>query len=124
MTLAPAHHPDAAPSLAAAIGALLCTLLAALLGVAGRGAMRVRAGDLACDGLIAAGQPLLEAEWEPEVEWIAVPAPWRATQGAVRRYARVSQANAPCPRQPGAPVRAPPRSMHTPSLPSPPSSPR
>ncbi len=87
MTPPPALPRDAAPGLAAILGSLLCALLAALLGVA---RVRPRAGDDA--GVMAmvarcaaeAEEPLFE-EW---VEWIAVPAPWRATQGLWRYCAR------------------------------------
>ncbi len=112
MNPVPAHRPNAMPRIVAAIDALLCTLLAALLGAAGRGAVRARPRDLACGVLIAAGQPLFEAELEPEVEWVMVPAPWRATQGAVRTCGRIAQSNAPSPARPGTPVRAPP-ACHT-----------
>lgn len=87
MTRPPAPRPDVAPGILA-IGELLFALLAALLGLAraqpraaGSGAagvwvaISVRRADTASGAW--ADQP---EDWtlEPAVEWIAVPAPWRA----------------------------------------------
>ncbi|MCX7382733.1 MAG: hypothetical protein NT133_15245 [Alphaproteobacteria bacterium] len=84
MTRPPRHSPDAPPGIAAIIGALLCGLLAALL----RGG-RVRRDVRSLDGAMAsvleatraATEDFLSEEW---VEWVAVPAPWRAGQGRFR----------------------------------------
>ncbi len=83
MTRLPRNFPEAPPGLAAIIGALLCVLLAALL----RG-RRGRRDAISLDGTVAA---VLRAEadaaedlFEEWVEWVAVPAPWRAGQGRFR----------------------------------------
>ncbi len=77
---------------------MLCALLAALLGLA---VTRPRAmADAGTMGLVI--RTVADAEVAPVeewVEWIAVPAPWRAGQGVGRSCARVRGAGAPRPRQ-------------------------
>ncbi len=106
MTRLPAPPPIAAPGIAA-ICALLHALLAALLGV-DRPRARALAGVLDCALPLAAE---IDLESEPEVEWILVPAPWRAGRWWVKPRRGAHVAASPC--QPGpraARVRAPPYS--------------
>ncbi|MCX7383174.1 MAG: hypothetical protein NT133_17585, partial [Alphaproteobacteria bacterium] len=89
MTRAPKTAPDAVLGIHAVIGGMLCALLAALPDVA-----RVRPRAAAYTGVMevalrAAAE--IDIEVEPYVEWIAVPAPWRATQGAARRRGRAME---------------------------------
>ncbi len=71
-----------APGIAAILGGLLRVLLAALLG-------GVRGGRhaLAYTGVMEAAPEAEDLAYEPYVEWIAVPAPWRAGQG-IRLWCR------------------------------------
>ena len=91
MTRLPTPRPDAADSIAAMLGDLLFALLAALLGVARRRAL-ARAGgglDLGDDDVISAvlrAEAEAELFYEPWVEWIAVPAPWRNGRLLPRRH--------------------------------------
>ncbi len=91
MTRLPAPRPDAADSIATMLGDLLFALLAALLGVARRRALARAAGgfDLG-DGDVISAVLRAEAEaelfYEPWVEWIAVPAPWRNGRLLPRRH--------------------------------------
>ena len=89
MTRPPAPRPDATGSIAALIGVMLGALLAALFGMPRRGAMRVPAADLGYADVLG---PVLRAEaeaemsFEPWVEWVAVPAPWRNGRLLPRRH--------------------------------------
>ena len=91
MTRPPSHPQAAAPGIAAVLGGMLCALLAALLGSAGtRRPGNALSGAMA--GVLRAIQDADDAiDGEPEeyVEWIAVPAPWRAGQGHGPSCARI-----------------------------------
>ena len=94
--------PDDAPGMAAILGGLLLALLAALLGRA-----RARRHALAYTGVMAAAPEPDDLAYEPYVEWIAVPAPWRAGQGIGvfrRRPAWPWLAEPPVARMRGPPV--------------------
>lgn len=99
MTQPPAHSPHAAQDIAAVLGGMLCALLAALLGLVRFGGVGARAARP--DGYNGVMAGVLRAaadadfEAEPEVEWIAVPAPWRAGQGALRSCGRATDAPPP-----------------------------
>ncbi len=93
MTVPPTPRPDASGSIAAILGEMLWVLLAALLGVARRGgAGRARAcaaGDDAYSGvidLVLRAEAEAEFAYEPWVEWVAVPAPWRNGRLLPRRH--------------------------------------
>ena len=116
MTPPPAHRPDLPGSIAALLGGMLYALLAALLGVAGRGAVRMGVRDTRpqadeYEGVLAC---VLRAEadadftYEPWVEWVAVPAPWRNGRLLPRRHVarRVRRSGVrPVARMRGPPVR-------------------
>ena len=91
MNSPPSHPLNDAPGFAALLGAWLFALLAALLGVARRRAL-ARAGgglDLGDDDVISAvlrAEAEAELFYEPWVEWIAVPAPWRNGRLLPRRH--------------------------------------
>ncbi len=111
MTYPPAHRPDLPGSIAAMLGGMLCALLAALLGVARRRVVRARRMDAEFSDLLG---PVLRAEaeadftYEPWVEWVAVPAPWRNGRLLPRRHAakRVRRHGVrPLARMRGPPVR-------------------
>ncbi|MCX7383792.1 MAG: hypothetical protein NT133_20775 [Alphaproteobacteria bacterium] len=81
MSTPPLHRPHACAEdrIAALLGGMLWALLAALLG----GARRRRAADAAMEQrgvTVVVLRALADAEAiaEPYVEWVAVPAPWRA----------------------------------------------
>ncbi|MCX7384030.1 MAG: hypothetical protein NT133_22010 [Alphaproteobacteria bacterium] len=103
MTRPPPHPLDDAPGIAAILGGMLFALLAALLGGA-----RARRRALAVTGVMAA-VPLepVELDYEPWVEWVAVPAPWRACQGIGRSCPRLHGPTGPCGAMQTA-VRGPP----------------
>ena len=82
MTRLPRHSPDATPGIAAIIGALLCVLLAALFG--GRRRRDGRSLDGTIAAVLRAEEEAAEDLFEEWVEWVAVPAPWRAGQGRFR----------------------------------------
>ena len=86
MTRPPSHPPCAAPGIVAVIGDMLCVLLAALLGVAGARPRAVALPGVMVGVLRAAAEA--DMAMEPEVEWVAVPAPWRAGQGWGAKCAR------------------------------------
>ena len=88
MSPAPTHPPDAARDIAAFIGGMLWALLAALLG---RARARPREdGYLGVMALVERAALAAEIETPCWEEWVAVPAPWRATQGVrLRARARV-----------------------------------
>ena len=77
MKSAPTHPLTDANRIATLIGGMLGALLAALLGVARRGAMPALPSVLV-RVLHAAAEA--EMETQEEVEWVAVPAPWRNGQ--------------------------------------------
>ncbi len=82
MSRPPAPLPDDAPGIAAILCGLLIALLAALLGGA-----RGRRRALAFEGLMAAvPQEPVDLDYEPWVEWVAVPAPWRNGHLLPRRH--------------------------------------
>ncbi len=75
MTETPTHPPCAAQVIAAVIGAMLCVLLAALFGLAGaRRRALERPGVMT---VVLQAEADAEMIFEPYVEWVAVPAPWR-----------------------------------------------
>lgn len=105
MTRPPFPSPHVAPGIAALLGGLLCTLLAALLGVA-KARPRDCTGTMAC---VLRAEAAIDLELEPAVEWVAVPAPWR--NGIWRVKPRRGAFMAQRPRSSGpraARVRAPP----------------
>lgn len=85
MTHPPAPPPDDARRIAALIGGMLGALLAVLLGVARPGKARALPSVLNCVLRSAAD---VEMEAEAYVEWVAVPAPWRAGRLLPRHHAR------------------------------------
>lgn len=100
----PAPPPIAAPGIAA-LCALLHALLAALLGVA-------RPRDCALSGAmegVLRAAPEIDLAAEPEVEWVLVPAPWRAGFWWVKPRGSAYMAASPCRcGSRAARVRAPP----------------
>ena len=109
MSRPPAPSLDAAPGMtlrgiAAVIGVvLLCVLLAALLGLAGR--RRALLASSAMETVLGA-EADADMTWEPWLEWVAVPAPWRNGRLLPRRHAarRVRQRGVrPCARMRGPP---------------------
>ena len=89
MTRPPTPTPDDAPGIAAILGALLLALLAALLG---RARARTHTCALAYEGVMAAvPQEPVVIEYEPWVEWVAVPAPWRNGRLLPRRHEAVPE---------------------------------
>ena len=100
------------------IGGMLGALLAALLGVAVLGVLRLAAGrgssreeelPSVLDGVLRA-EADAEFAYEPWVEWVAVPAPWRNGRLLPRRHAarRVRR----CGVRPVARMRGPPGRFH------------
>lgn len=117
MTPAPTLRPDATASIAAVLAAVLA-LLAALLGVAGRS--RARMGAIGAgphedvyDGVMACvlrAEAEAEFGYEPWVEWVAVPAPWRNGRLLPRRHE--APRLRPCGVRPAARMRGPPVRAH------------
>ncbi|MCX7381563.1 MAG: hypothetical protein NT133_09150 [Alphaproteobacteria bacterium] len=107
MTRPPRPSLDAASGIAALLGGMLFVLLAALLGAA-----RAKSRGVARSQVMAAVLPApQEMDWEVEewVEWVAVPAPWRARDGARRHHARKPPAGRRAhARRPAARGRGPP----------------
>ncbi len=112
MPQAPTPSPNAAHGLAAIIGTMLRALLAALLGAASARRRALTRPGVTVVVLHAALAADMQAE--PEVEWVAVPAPWRAGQllpqdNRARRAITPHRALGP-----GTLARAPPP-LHAPS---------
>ena len=85
--------------IAARLGGMLAALLYALLGWGRRGQTRARAESL--EGVLApvlAAEAAIDLEFEPYVEWEAVPAPWRNGQLLPARHARALSVALPCRR--------------------------
>ncbi len=103
------HRLDDATRIAAALGAVLGALLAALLGATG---MRRRATWAPVEPGVMTGvlRAIAEADMadEPYVEWVAVPAPWRAARllPRPRRHTTPMRASTSAPS--GALVHGPP----------------
>ncbi|MCX7382112.1 MAG: hypothetical protein NT133_11980 [Alphaproteobacteria bacterium] len=91
MTPAPTHPWTAANGIAALMGGMLRALLAALLGVARARPRAVTAPGMTSVVLRAAADA--EMATEPYVEWVAVPAPWRAGRLLPGRHARAPEAD-------------------------------
>ena len=105
----PSTHPlHAAQDIAAVLGAMICALLAALFGPAGTRA-RGRAERFP-DVMTGVLRAMDEAEfaYEPEVEWVMVPAPWRNGRLLPRAHARRLVAFELLRARPGALVHGPP----------------
>ena len=118
MTRLPAPRPDATDRIAAVLAGLLA-LLAALMGVAGRRGVRMGAigvgphedeyaGVMAC---VRRAEAEAEFGYEPWVEWVAVPAPWRNGRLLPRRHA--ARRLRPCGVRPVARMRGPPVRVHS-----------
>ena len=123
MSRPPPHHPDDARRIAAFLGGMLYALLAALLGAARGGACAAPRGVAAPGALqgvigrILRATEEAELEMEPEVEWIAVPAPWRNGRLLRPWHARVPRNPVPAHRkQPGTLLHGPPARHHPSSV--------
>jgi hypothetical protein len=104
----PALTREPAIGIAALIGGMLGMLLRALLGLSRRDAARRDSLEGVVAGVLAA-EAAIVLEYEPEVEWEWVPAPWRNGQLLPRRHARALSIALPCrPLRRGAFGRGPP----------------
>ncbi len=105
----PSTHPlHAAQDIAAVLGAMICALLAALFGPAGtRARGRAERFPDVMTGVLRAMDEA-EFEYEPEVEWVMVPAPWRNGRLLPRAHARRPIAFVMRRTRPGALLHGPP----------------
>ena len=104
----PALPRENADFIAALIGGMLGMLLRVLLGLTRQGAARRASLEGAVAGVLAA-EAAIVLEYEPEVEWEWVPAPWRNGRLLPRRHARALSLVLPCrPLRRGAFGRGPP----------------
>lgn len=110
----PPPHPHALThGIAALIGGMLGALLYALLGLARRDIARHRSealGGTAPAALMAG--TAIDLALEPIVEWVCVPAPWRAGQLLPWRHARTPRL-AWCGERPAVRTRGPPAPAFT-----------